>query len=183
MADAIWNDRWILSNGAVSANAPLSGDGSNSQPLGLDLKTDNSLSGNGTLTSPLGVVPGYNETVLWSGTGTSANINNITFTENVTAFDRIGFYWEPFRLFGRDTAIDYSYTYTEVQNNPQNLYVLNQLCPQTNNNNKPLQVTLKLKTSGTNLSSYYGYYASNNTWYPQDHVDYTILKVIGINRK
>ena len=36
MADAIWNDRWILSNGAVSANAPLSGDGSNSQPLGID---------------------------------------------------------------------------------------------------------------------------------------------------
>lgn len=33
MADAIWNDRWILSNGAVSANAPLSGDGSNSNPL------------------------------------------------------------------------------------------------------------------------------------------------------
>ena len=31
---------------------------------------DNSLSGNGTLTSPLGVVPGYNETVLWSGNAT-----------------------------------------------------------------------------------------------------------------
>ena len=51
----IYNDRYILANGAVSANAPLSGDGSNSQPLGLDLKTDNSLSGNGALTSPLGV--------------------------------------------------------------------------------------------------------------------------------
>lgn len=36
MADAIWNDRYILANGAVSANAPISGDGSNSQPLGLD---------------------------------------------------------------------------------------------------------------------------------------------------
>lgn len=122
------------------------------------------------------------ETVLWEGTATSANIDNIALSKNVTAFDRIGFYWEPFRLFGRDTSIDYTYTYTEVQNNPQNLYVLNQLCPQTNNNNKPLQVTLKLKTSGTNLSSYYGYYAAHNTWYPEDHVDYTILKVIGINR-
>lgn len=32
-----------------------------------EVSHDNSLSGNGTLTSPLGVVPGYNETVLWSG--------------------------------------------------------------------------------------------------------------------
>lgn len=88
---SIWNpqDRYILANGAVSANAPLSGDGSNSQPLGLDLKTDNSLSGNGTLTSPLGVVPGYNETVLWSGALTTGH--TATLDENITNFERIAF--------------------------------------------------------------------------------------------
>lgn len=122
-------------------------------------------------------------TVLWSGTGTSANISNITLSENITAFDKIGFYWEPFRLFGRDTSIDYAYTYTEVSTNPQNLFVLNQLCPQTNfNSTKPLQVTMKLKSSGTNLSATYGYFAANDTWYPNDHVEYTLLKIIGINR-
>ena len=48
---------------------------------------DNSLSGNGTLTSPLGVVPGYNETVLWSGTATSGDI---TLSETYKNFEKIG---------------------------------------------------------------------------------------------
>ena len=51
---------------------------------------DNSLSGNGTLTSPLGVVPGYNETVLWSGTPVaSVSGNYITLSENITGFETI----------------------------------------------------------------------------------------------
>ena len=49
---------------------------------------DNTLSGNGTVNSPLGVVPGYNETVLYSGDRTSA----ATLTENPTNFDRIRVY-------------------------------------------------------------------------------------------
>ena len=44
---------------------------------------DASLSGNGTVDSPLGVVPGYNETVLWSGTG------DIITSESITNFERI----------------------------------------------------------------------------------------------
>ena len=43
-----------------------------------EVSHDNSLSGNGTVESPLGVVPGYNETVLWSGnagTGTTAQLS------------------------------------------------------------------------------------------------------------
>ena len=46
---------------------------------------DNSLSGNGTLTSPLGVVPGYNETVLWSG---NAAALSATLSEPVSNFQR-----------------------------------------------------------------------------------------------
>ena len=54
---------------------------------------NNSLSGNGTLTSPLGVVPGYNETVLWSGDITST-ANKITLSEPFTNFERQGVYWK-----------------------------------------------------------------------------------------
>lgn len=48
---------------------------------------DASLSGNGTVDSPLGVVPGYNETVLWSGSiGTNSSA---TLSEPYTNFERI----------------------------------------------------------------------------------------------
>lgn len=47
---------------------------------------DNSLSGNGTVDSPLGVVPGYNETVLWSGASTSTAFN---LSEPITNFEYI----------------------------------------------------------------------------------------------
>ena len=47
---------------------------------------DTSLSGNGTVNSPLGVMPGYNETVLWSGTpGTNSSG---TLSEPVWNFER-----------------------------------------------------------------------------------------------
>ena len=46
---------------------------------------DASLSGNGTVESPLGVVPGYNETVLWSGNGS----NVATLSESMQNFSRL----------------------------------------------------------------------------------------------
>lgn len=49
---------------------------------------DASLSGNGTVESPLGVVPGYNETVLWSGTG---NISSFTLSEKLSNFEKFRF--------------------------------------------------------------------------------------------
>ena len=48
-----------------------------------EVSHDNTLSGNGTVDSPIGVVPGYNETVLWSGTG------DIITSESITNFERI----------------------------------------------------------------------------------------------
>ena len=117
---SIWNpqDRYILANGAVSANSPLSGDGSNSQPLGLDLKTDNSLSGNGTLTSPLGVVPGYNETVLWSGvySGSISDSNFITLSERPDNFETIEItngpgYYSKYRYDGNSDSWSFMQTF------------------------------------------------------------------------
>ena len=52
-----------------------------------EVSHDNSLSGNGTVDSPLGVLPGYNETVLWSGTATSGDI---TLSETYKNFEKIG---------------------------------------------------------------------------------------------
>ena len=54
-----------------------------------EVSHDSSLSGNGTVDSPLGVVPGYNETVLWSGADTTATQ---TLSENITAFEEIKVY-------------------------------------------------------------------------------------------
>lgn len=47
---------------------------------------DASLSGNGTVDSPLGVVPGYNETVLWSGASTNTAF---ALSEPITNFEYI----------------------------------------------------------------------------------------------
>lgn len=49
---------------------------------------DASLSGNGTVDSPLGVVPGYNETVLFQYTGSTA-ITSGTLSEPATNFDML----------------------------------------------------------------------------------------------
>ena len=52
-----------------------------------EVSHDNTLSGNGTMDSPLCVVPGYNETVLWSGSiGTNSTA---TLSEPYTNFERI----------------------------------------------------------------------------------------------
>jgi hypothetical protein len=75
---------------------------------------DNSLSGNGTVDSPLGVVPGYNETVLWSGTSAGTILSaETTLAESMKNFERIRFY------FGSD--------YNQGQ-------VIEQNCPAGSNN-------------------------------------------------
>lgn len=54
---------------------------------------NNTLSGNGTVESPLGVVPGYNETVLWSGAYNST-VSSITLSEPTTNFESVKVYWQ-----------------------------------------------------------------------------------------
>ena len=76
---------------------------------------DNSLSGNGTLTSPLGVVPGYNETVLWSGDLSSTSGNSTgTYSEPLSSFETIRMKWrnndygsEKYAYFPGSGAISY----------------------------------------------------------------------------
>ena len=56
-----------------------------------EVSHDNTLSGNGTVDSPLGVVPGYNETVLYSGSSA-----NPTLTESINNFEKVDIvytYW------------------------------------------------------------------------------------------
>ena len=53
---------------------------------------DASLSGNGTVDSPLGVVPGYNETVLFSGDLSQGNKDSITLSEPITNFEKFKVY-------------------------------------------------------------------------------------------
>lgn len=56
---------------------------------------DNTLSGNGTVDSPLGVVPGYNETVLWTNSNPKQMSANVTltgnFSENCSNFEKLRF--------------------------------------------------------------------------------------------
>jgi hypothetical protein len=59
-----------------------------------EVSHDNTLSGNGNVDSPLGVVPGYNETVLWSGSWTPGNSTSptnsaIQISESVNNFQYI----------------------------------------------------------------------------------------------
>lgn len=64
-----------------------------------EVSHDNTLSGNGTVESPLGVVPGYNETVLWSGARYWwGDTSDLACSENLTNFERVSVYakddWE-----------------------------------------------------------------------------------------
>ena len=56
-----------------------------------EVSHDSSLSGNGTVDSPLGVVPGYNETVLWSGS-THTSGTDLTLSEPYSAFNTLKIY-------------------------------------------------------------------------------------------
>lgn len=74
---------------------------------------DNTLSGNGTVDSPLGVVPGYNETVLWSGTPVTNSTG--TLSEPVWNFERFKMYINS--LHGGDYVCELSPTGTDESRN------------------------------------------------------------------
>ena len=143
---------------------------------------DNSLSGNGTLTSPLGVVPGYNETVLWSGNGTQTT-GSLNLSESTSGFERIGI-----SFFG-DTSPQVGYQEFPIHTTSDSfpiitcdphmeggstfsMYIKFGLITQSNNGS-----TLNLVSGGYNniYGSTKGAQASCNWTKP--------FKIVGINRK
>lgn len=70
-----------------------------------EVSHDNTLSGNGTVNSPLGVVPGYNETVLWSGNG---NISTFTLSEKLSKFERFRIVFQGYNTPQSGFCEDYS---------------------------------------------------------------------------
>lgn len=92
MAESIWNNNYLLANGAVSANAPLSGDGSNVSPLGIVESA----------------MP-YNETVLWSNGNSAQNgLSAVTLSEPVENFHKLRI------SFGIDSTVTYPTISTQV---------------------------------------------------------------------
>ena len=144
---------------------------------------DNSLSGNGTVNSPLGVVPGYNETVLWSGTFTTAS-SGIPLSEAADNFEKLKFehHWN-----GNGTWENWVETIIPVKNNTNNITLSNITQISTANNNGAVYYTtnvIKFDTTAHNKFVHIAGFRSNFANANTSTTDITIItKVIGINRK
>ena len=141
---------------------------------------DNSLSGNGTLTSPLGVVPGYNETVLWSGsfTGAIGSNNYITMSEPLSSFENIemvmgGNYKTHMKYDGNATDLQ---VFSPFVNAGQATVYAAMFRVSAGSQNIYCQGCLRFGITGANVSNY----AAINS---REVGEVTVTKVIGINRK
>lgn len=145
---------------------------------------DNTLSGNGTSASPLGVVPGYNETVLWSGNLTVGN--SAQMTEPVSAFERYKFY-----LLGYERKLKtVDEFWTDGASTGNEPYKVNSIIFQVGDGFFTINAgDCKWNASWNNLQYVTGY----NKWMPftgsawnqiNTNTDSpTIVKIVGINRK
>lgn len=135
---------------------------------------DASLSGNGTVDSPLGVVPGYNETVLWSGVSHTGNLsesveNFDTVKINYITDDGIQGMSEFIPAYGKNITLD-------------SMYV-------ASNSAVWIKTTNYTFSANTSFASYpFQTYVSNNkitaTWYSNTaNSTFRLTRVIGINRK
>lgn len=139
---------------------------------------DASLSGNGTVDSPLGVVPGYNETVLWSGEKYWWNSTGaLNLSESVNNFEII-------RIKAKDDwEIHEAYFY--VPSNPTN----NQfdITLQGVEGSKLVTKSSKFTFSGSSigLNSYFALELNSakamNIYTDRSYVQFQ--EVVGINRK
>ena len=135
---------------------------------------DNTLSGNGTVESPLGVVPGYNETVLWSGAPT-ASTNTITVSENFSAFEKVDIYWKSYER--RYVTTTFAESNTAPPISVGNVFVLT-------DGNYEKSMTLWNTSNGktyTWASTIHGSFTGtqSNSW----NSNVVPLKIVGINRK
>ena len=143
-----------------------------------EISHDNTLSGNGTVDSPLGVVPGYNETVLFSGNFTT---KSCTLSESPLNFESVKFYLV-------DDGGHTSWGSTEIKSN-----LLNN-CSAENGKCMagcavPWNEGFRIMTvSATSANGYRNWESCGYQWWGNGggqigtgHLN--ILKVVGINRK
>ena len=136
---------------------------------------DNSLSGNGTVDSPLGVVPGYNETVLWSGN----NATTLNLSEPATSFNTVKVYYGNSASVANN-VINGCYEFTPLGN-----YVGIHSCFVGNSANKSTY-TVHTIWSGINTNTwsriYYAYKNMASSGWNTDSNWQNIIKVVGCNR-
>ena len=153
---------------------------------------DNSLSGNGTVESPLGVVPGYNETVLWSANLSTlvtdrASGTNFNLSETTMNFEKLGVYFaKKWPITGMN---DLGYGYLEVPTNfltTQNGNMLIDVCVRGGGNNYVFHNATLLSGCNTNKITECGGFQQSNGPYTGTFVGTAYCHpylFIGINRK
>jgi hypothetical protein len=126
------------------------------------------------------LVASTDETVLWSGTGTSGT--TITLSEPLENFEKVGIFWEPFAAFGRDAGFEITPSYNDIIVNSYKRYSMFQQVVSTGHNSY-LNCSLTVSSDGTSFGQYlYGYTNGSPSNFWTDHADWTIYKVVGINR-
>ena len=141
-----------------------------------EVSHDNTLSGNGTVDSQLSVVPGFNETVLWSGT--YQGTGSITLSEALSNFDLVRIEWCPYTEASNWLEPKDSVT-TKVFNNQIHLTGVGV----STNYSYQMLVNIALQVNDTSVSE--SYHASVTLHGSSDTGTlrgYKIYKIIGINR-
>lgn len=135
-----------------------------------EVSHDNTLSGNGTVESPLGVVPGYNETVLWSGDALTGTLN-----ESPWNFEKLGF-----ETSGALNSLQYN-EFPAISG--KNMIAMTTIGPESTEvwHFTPSQISFNGNTF--TLKSF-DFYAKTNqsTFNPNASNFLKMIKVIGINR-
>ena len=155
-----------------------------------EVSHDNTLSGDGTTASPLGVVPGYNETVLYSGNLTANSTANLSESWKNFEYIKIYGYSTPGgSMFGEGrtedmvSAVDTSYT--PIVWNPD--ICLNTVASWNHRSNFNIIVSMPLTfTADTNVSAMNGRLMGywNDSWQFSDAEQRChCTKIVGINRK
>ena len=140
-----------------------------------EVSHDNTLSGNGTVDSPLGVVPGYNETVLWSGACLTQG-GAATLAESASNFEKIEIYAVP----NSGTTFNFPQVFTYPGDNTKGAYMCQFM---TDNTKGRFGVGIWTITNGTSFNLVA---AGQTDSYPTVNWNNSyggVVKIVGINRK
>ena len=155
-----------------------------------EVSHDNTLSGNGTVNSPLGVVPGYNETVLYSDlTGRPTTVGSyIDLSESPLNFYYIGIYLNGSNPTGSNNISNgYEKVPVEQLSSSNGLEFLKAFAGTVAGNMSAVHDMGcgYSGTSGTRWTKCYGYAynVQNKNVDFSNNTHLNIWKVVGINRK